>query len=62
MFSTDERKRLFSDGSNFVIKSKAVEIVKEVKGAMAGDVSPVATFLISAKISVGIFINQRRIS
>ena len=44
MFSSDNRKKLFNDESYFVIKSKAVEIVKEKNGAMACYVSPVAMF------------------
>ena len=31
MFSIDKRKKLFSDKGYFVMKSKAVEIAKEVK-------------------------------
>ena len=41
MFSSDKRKMLFCEKSYFVMKSKVVEIVKEV---IACDASPVAMF------------------
>ena len=41
LFSSDKRKKLFGEKGNFVMKSKLVEIAKEVKS----DLLPVAMFL-----------------